>query len=135
MTDHQNSEMTDLSNTLPSSASDQNSEMSDIPNQLFLIIGNNRPFNLSPDSVKIINGEFHTRIDDGLIYDDCQMWRTKKPIKLSTYWTDGGRPFLYGVLREIFLESGSVIYSIPKDHPFYRLQLWRHLNVSYYIKK
>ena len=71
----------------------------------------------------------YTRVDYNGIYRDCQVYQTTKPIKLSTRWSGGGRPFLNGP-KKIELPAGSYVYLIPEGHQIYSLDSWTRFNVT-----
>jgi len=89
--------------------------------------GDFRSFKASNNSIEKTE-LLHTRVDNTGVYHDCQVYRTTKPIKLSTRWSGGGRPFLYGP-KKIELPIGSFIYLIPEGHQIYRLDSWTHFDV------
>lgn len=71
----------------------------------------------------------YTRVDSNGIYQDCPVYQITKHIKLSTRWSGGGRPFLYGD-KKIDLPIGSYIYVFPPGHPIYSLDSWTRFNVT-----
>lgn len=102
------------------------------------------PLHLTPDEEKGFGGfrsfpidqnliketEFtYTRVDYNGIYRDCQVYQTTKPIKLSTCWSGGARPFLNGP-KKIDLPVSSFIYLIPEGHQIYSLDSWTRFNVT-----
>ena len=90
--------------------------------------GEFRSFEAPLNSIEITD-KTYTRVDNTGVYRNCQVYRTTKRIKLSTGWSGGGRPFLYGVAKKIELPVGSFIYLIPDDHQIYGLDSWTHFNV------
>jgi hypothetical protein len=76
-----------------------------------------------------ITDKTYTRVDNTGVYHGCQVYKTNKPIKLSTRWSGGARPFLYGP-KKIDLPIGSFIYLIPEGHQIYRLDSWTQFDVS-----
>lgn len=89
--------------------------------------GGFRSFKAPNDSIEITD-KTYTRVDNTGVHHGCQVYQTTKPIKLSTHWSGGGRPFLYGP-KKIELPIGSFIYLIPEGHQIYRLDSWTHFNV------
>lgn len=89
--------------------------------------GEFRSFEAAPDSIQKTD-KTYTRVDNTGVYYDCPVYKTTKPIKLSTGWNGAGRPFLYGP-KKIELPVGSFIYLIPDDHQIYRLDSWTRFDV------
>lgn len=89
--------------------------------------GEFRSFEAPPDSIQKTDTTY-TRVDNTGVYYDCLVYQTTKPIKLSTRWNGGGRPFLYGP-KKIDLPVGSFIYLIPDDHQIYRSDSWMRFHV------
>ena len=89
--------------------------------------GEFRSFKAPPNSIQKTD-KYHTIVDNTGVHHGCQVYRTTKPIKLSTGRNGAGRPFLYGP-KKIDLPVGSFIYLIPDDHQIYRLDLWTRFNV------
>lgn len=89
--------------------------------------GEFRSFEVHPNSITKTN-QTYNRVDNTGVHHGCQVYNTTKPIKLSTCWSGGGRPFLYGP-KKIDLPIGSFIYLIPDDHQIYRLDSWTRFDV------
>lgn len=89
--------------------------------------GEFRSFEVHPNSITKTN-QTYDRVDNTGVYRGCQVYKTNKPIKLSTRWNGAGRPFLYGH-KKIELPVGSFIYLIPDDHQIYRLDSWTRFDV------
>ncbi len=89
--------------------------------------GGFRSFNAPPNLIEITD-KTYTRVDNTGVYRGCQVYKTNKPIKLSTRWSGGARPFLYGP-KKIDLPIGSFIYLIPEGHQIYRLDSWTQFDV------
>jgi len=104
-----------------------------------------KPLHLSPDEEKGF-GEFRsfeidssiiketnltcTHVDNTGIYRGRPVYQTTSPIKLSTRWSGGGRPFLCGD-KIIVLPTGSYIYAFPQGHQVYDLDDWTRFKVTY----
>ncbi len=90
-------------------------------------VGDYKVFSIEFESIEKTGTTFN-RVDNSGIHE-CSIFRTKKKVTLSTRWSSGGRPFLYGP-QQIVLPVGSLIYSIPEYHQIARADPWTHLDVS-----
>lgn len=89
--------------------------------------GGFRSFQIGPNSIEETE-KTYTRFDNTGVYQNCPVYKTTKPIKLSTPWNGEGRPFLTGP-KKMELPTGSYIYLIPDCHQIYSLDSWTHFNV------
>jgi len=89
--------------------------------------GGFRSFQINPELIEK-TGKTYTRVDNTGVYQNCPVYKTNKPIKLSTRWNGAGRPFLFGP-KKIELPAGSYVYLIPEGHQIYSLDQWTHFNV------
>jgi len=90
-------------------------------------VGDSKVFSIDSDSIEETGTTFN-KIDNSGIHE-CPVFRTKKKVTLSTRWSSGGRPFLYGP-QQIVLPVGSLICLIPPYHQITRADSWTHLDVS-----
>jgi len=89
--------------------------------------GGFRSFQINPELINE-HGKTYTRVDNTGVYQNCQVYKTNKPIKLSTRWNGAGIPFLFGH-KKIELPAGSYVYLIPEGHQIYSLDSWTHFDV------
>jgi len=90
--------------------------------------GEFRSFEINPSIIKDTNFTC-SHVDNTGIYGGCRVYQTTSPIKLSTRWSGGGRPFLYGD-KKIDLPAGSYIYAFPEGHQVYGLDHWTRFEVT-----
>ena len=90
-------------------------------------VGDYKVFLIESESIEKTGTTF-ARVDNSGIHE-CLVFRTKKKVTLSTRWSSGGRPFLYGP-QQIVLPVGSLICLIPPYHQITRADSWTHLDVS-----
>ena len=89
--------------------------------------GDLRSFQIDPELIKKTE-LIYTRTDNGYLYD-CPVYQITMPIKLSTCWSSGARPFLNGP-KKIVLLAGSYIYPFPEGHQVYGLDDWTRFEVT-----
>ena len=89
--------------------------------------GGFRSFQIDPNLI-IETGKTYRIVDNGYFYD-CPVYQITIPIKLSTRWSGGARPFLNGP-KKIDLPIGSYIYEFPPGHQVYGLDDWTRFKVT-----